>query len=65
MYRVKNITSCTWVQEYIVGKWLKETIEPEDAGIFEKSGAEKLARMLSDEDVKYRAVRKYKKGDKR
>ncbi|MFT8756187.1 hypothetical protein [Leuconostoc pseudomesenteroides] len=56
MYRVKNITSGTWVKEYIVGKWLKETIETEDAGIFEKSGAEKLARMLSDEDVKYKAV---------
>ena len=56
MYRVKNITSGTWVKEYIVGKCDKETIEPEDAGIFEKSCAEKLARMLSDEDMKYKAV---------
>lgn len=57
MYRVKNVTSGTWVKEYIVGKWLKETIEIQDAGLFEKVSAQRLARILSDDEVKYKAVR--------
>ena len=56
MYKVKNITSGTWVKEYIIGKWLKETIEPEDAGLFDKKSAQRLAKLLSDEDVKFKAV---------
>lgn len=56
MFKVKNVTSGTWVKEYIVGKWLKETIESEDAGLFDKKSAERIARLLSDEDVKYKKV---------
>lgn len=59
MFKVKNVTNVTndtWVKEYIVGKWLKETIESEDAGLFDKKSAERLVRLLSDEDVKYKKV---------
>lgn len=59
MYRIKNVTSGTWV-ENVLPDGLFETMDRSRARLFEKAEAKRTAKMLSDDEVKYRSVRKYR-----